>query len=79
MLEEKIWEEKKMILKLEDDIFNSGPESEYINSEKIKRIRIGKKRIRIYLEGTILYIYVGITKHNVEEFKKIGVEICGLR
>ena len=64
-----------MMLKLEDDIYATNPCHEYINSDKIFRVRLTKKRIRIYKAPTIFnHIYVGRTKHNMEELKKIGIE-----
>jgi hypothetical protein len=65
-----------MLLKFEDDIFNYGASYEYINSEQIIRIRLLRKRIRIYLLGFRKnYIFIGRTKHNMDELKKICGEI----
>jgi hypothetical protein len=66
-----------MILKLEDYVWAVGPSHEYINSDKIKRIRILKKRIKIYF-NTWNYIYVGNTEHNKKELKKLDERITWL-
>jgi len=61
-----------VMLKLEDYIWNSGPKYEYLNSEKIFRIRMMRKRIRIYyFPGIFSYIYVAKTKYNLMELGKI--------
>jgi len=60
-------------LKFEDEIWNIGPKYEYINSDLIRRIRITRKRIRFYFKDRIFgYIYVGKTRNNLEELKKIN-------
>lgn len=65
-----------MILKFEDDIWATGPHYEYINSDRIFRIRLNKKRIKIYMYPAIFNcIYVGRTKHNMEELKKLDKDI----
>jgi len=65
-----------MILKFEDDIYTTGPRHEYINSDKIFRIRLTRKRIRIYTHtGAFSYIFVGRTEHNMNELKKLDKEI----
>jgi len=65
-----------MILKFEDYVFTTGPSYEYINSDHISRIRITRKRIKIYLNNHLYdYIFVGKTKHNMDELKKIRSDI----
>ena len=59
-----------MILKLEDQVLNYGASFEYINSDCIFRIRIKRKRIKIYY-GSYSYIFVGRTEHNMNELKKL--------
>ena len=63
-----------MWLKLEDDVFNNGPSYEYVNSDRITRIRLTKKRIRLYT-STFSYIFVGRTKWNMREIKKLNPEM----
>jgi len=65
-----------VMLKFEDDIWNTNASYEYINSERIFRIRIRRKRIKIYMyPSTFNYIYIGKTKHNIEELKKINIHV----
>jgi len=61
-----------VMLKLEDYIWNTGPKYEYVNSDKICRIRFTRKRIRIYFYPSMFgYIYVAKTKHNLDELENI--------
>ena len=65
-----------MILKFEDYVYAVGHKHEYINSDKIWRIRLKRKRIYIYLSPSAFsYIYVGRTKHNMDELKKLDAKI----
>ena len=63
------------MLQFEDYIYGTGPKYEYINSEKIFRIRFARKRIRIYLgPSSLMYIYVEKNKHNMKELElKMGI------
>ena len=61
-----------VMLKFEDYIFNTGPKYEYINSEKIFRVRFTRKKIKIYAYPSLFgYIFVAKTKHNLKELEKI--------
>lgn len=62
------------MLKFEDQVFNIGPSFEYINPEKISRIRLTRKRIRIYLKSQLNYIYVERTEKNMKELEKVGIK-----
>jgi len=63
-----------MWLKLEDFVYNNNPSYEYVNSDRITRIRLTKKRIRLYT-SMLSYIYVGRTKWNMKEIKKLNPEM----
>lgn len=63
-----------MFLILEDYVWGIGSKHEVINSRNICRIRISRKRIKIWtINHRWNYIYVGKTKHNMDELKKIEV------
>ena len=64
-----------MILKFEDSIWNVGPSYEYINSDRIFRIRLTRKRIRIYFNSSFWsMIYFERTENNMNELKKLEKE-----
>jgi hypothetical protein len=65
-----------MILKLEDDVYAFGASYEYVNTDNIFRIVITRKRIKIYSKGIFLScVYVGKTKHNMKELKKLDKDM----
>jgi hypothetical protein len=60
-----------MILKLEEVVRPFGRTHEYINSERIFRVALLRKRIKIYYNANpFAYIYVGKTEHNIKQLKK---------
>ena len=64
-----------MFLSFEDYVWNLGPNNEIINSKNICRIRVGRKRIRIWMNySSWNYVFIGKTEHNLRELKKLGVE-----
>ena len=65
-----------MILKFEDFVYARGPSQEYINSDRIFRIRLSRKRIRIYFSSSpFSYVFVERNEHNMNELKKLDKEI----
>ena len=65
-----------MILKFEDFVYAGGPSQEYINSDRIFRIRLTRKRIRIYFSSNAFsYVFVERNTHNMNELKKLDKEI----
>ena len=65
-----------MMLKFEDFVYVGGPSQEYINSDRIFRIRLTRKRIRIYFSSSpFSYVFVEKNSHNMNELKKLDKEI----
>jgi len=65
-----------MLLKFEDYIFAGGPTHEYINTDLILRVRLSRKRIRLYYRGSIFgYIFIARTKNNMDELRKWDNEL----
>jgi hypothetical protein len=65
-----------MILKLEEVVNPFGVTHEYVNSDRIFKITVGRMRIRLYYsQNPFSYTYVGKTEKNMKELKKIDKNI----